>query len=340
MIARATYGLMLSTAAALFGAAGASAQTPAPPPQPPKGAPAPSVTGSMQVLPPNLTNDQVAASINGEKILVGEVRKILDERTYPVVLKEDQKKIIRDAAVEVLVEDILIRQYLTKQVPQVDPEEYKKVGSDLNKVLQDQKKTFEQFLKETGQSSEQLQRDIVAKLQWRALLKRMYPDDKLKGYYDANKVFFDQVLVRASHIMIKVPANMPKEERDKAMQQMLVWRQEILSGKAKFEDIAKQYSHCPSKDKGGDIGPIPYKFAVVPQFATAAFSLKVGDVSEVVQTVFGLHLIKVTDRSKGEPSNFETMKDTVREVWAQEDEVYQRILADQRKKGEVKVMLP
>ena len=112
--------------------------------------------------------------------------------------------------------------------------------------------------------------------------------------------------------------------------------------KVKFEDIARQYSQCPSKDKKespGDIGQFPYKFVVVPEFAKTAFALKPGEISDVVQTVFGLHLIKVTDRTKGEVSTFENLKDTVREVWAQDEELFVRILADQRKTGKIVVQL-
>jgi parvulin-like peptidyl-prolyl isomerase len=119
-----------------------------------------------------------------------------------------------------------------------------------------------------------------------------------------------------------------------------VLRQEILAGKVKFEDVAKKYSDCPSKDKGGDIGQFPYKFVVVPEFAKTAFSMKKGELSDVVQTTFGYHLILATDRTAGTPSNFEMLKDTVREVWAQDEDLYQRVLADQRKTGAIKVELP
>ena len=165
------------------------------------------------------------------------------------------------------------------------------------------------------------------------------PDDKAKAYYDANKVYFDKVLVRASHILIKLPSNATKDQREKAMQVMLVWRDDIVKGKIKFEDAAKQHSECPSKEKGGDIGQFPYKFIVVPEFAKTAYSMKVGEVSGVVTTVFGLHIIKVTDRTPGEVSNFETLKEAVRDVWAQDEEVYQRVLADERKKSSVQIVL-
>ncbi len=114
-------------------------------------------------------------------------------------------------------------------------------------------------------------------------------------------------------------------------------RQDVLANRLDFAEAAKRYSDCPSKDKGGDIGPFPYKFVVVEPFARAAFAMRKGEVSDIVVTDFGLHLIKVTDRTLGEPTTFESAKDSVREVMAQDMELFQHILADQRKAARIEV---
>ncbi len=297
-------------------------------------------TASAQIIPVSLTNEHIAASVNGEKILVGEIRKVLDQRPYPVSLTEEQKKQLRHTALEVLVDDTLMRQYFSKYGPKITQTELNTEVTELDAALKKRGQTREMFMKESGQTSEQLSRDIVARLQWKGLLLQFLPDDKARTYYESNRVFFDKVFVRASHILIKLPATPSKEQRDQAVQQMLVWRQDILTGKVKFEDVAKQHSQCPTKDKGGDIGQFPYKFVVVPEFAKAAFSMKEGEISDVIQSVFGLHLIKTTERTKGDTSTFEALKETVREVYAQDEDLYNRILADQRKKGEIKIQIP
>ncbi len=74
-----------------------------PPPPPQKNA-----RPTVQILPVSLTNQHVAAMVNGEKILVGDVKKILDQRPYPVALSEEQKKQLRHAALDVLIEDVLV----------------------------------------------------------------------------------------------------------------------------------------------------------------------------------------------------------------------------------------
>ncbi len=159
-------------------------------------------------------------------------------------------------------------------------------------------------------------------------------------HYDANKMVFDKVEVRQP-ILIKLdPKATPRNKRDQATQQLLVWRNEIITGKAKFEDLAKLYSQCSSKDKGGDIGEFPFKFVVVPEFANTAFAMKPGEISGVVTSVFGVHLIKVTERTPGEPSDFASSKESVREIMAQEEELFQRVLTEQRKSSAIKIELP
>jgi parvulin-like peptidyl-prolyl isomerase len=89
---------------------------------------------------------------------------------------------------------------------------------------------------------------------------------------------------------------------------------------------------------GGDVGFFPRKFVVDEAFARAAFSMKTGEVSDVVQTGYGLHLIKVTERKAGEASDFAKTKDDVRQVC--EEDMRQTILARMRADAKIKITLP
>jgi len=88
--------------------------------------------------------------------------------------------------------------------------------------------------------------------------------------------------VRASHILVKTRA------------EAIQIRKAIDDG-ASFEDYAREYSLCPSGQKGGDLGYFSRGQMVQP-FEDEAFELPVGEVSTPVGTQFGWHLIKVTDR--------------------------------------------
>lgn len=280
-----------------------------------------------------------AALVNSEGISPADVKLILDQRPSPVPLTQAQQKELRQAALDMLIDDTLMRQFLKKNTPPAAPAEIQKEIEELKDALKKQNKTLDQFLKEGKQSEEQLRTDISARVQWKSYLVTRFPETEVKTYYEANKVFFDKVFVRASHILVKLPASASAAEKQTAKAKLETLRNEILAGKLDFAEAAKKHSECPSKDKGGDIGQFPYKFVVVDAFAKAAFSQKVGSISDVVSSEFGLHIIKTTERSDGQSSTFDSVKETVREVMAQDTDLYNRILADQRKAAKIEVFL-
>jgi peptidyl-prolyl cis-trans isomerase C len=87
--------------------------------------------------------------------------------------------------------------------------------------------------------------------------------------------------VRASHILV----NTEQEAKNILAQ---------LNAGKKFEELAKQFSSCPSGQKGGDLGFFT-RGKMVPEFEQAAFGMEKGQVSAPVKTAFGFHIIKVTD---------------------------------------------
>lgn len=97
--------------------------------------------------------------------------------------------------------------------------------------------------------------------------------------------------VRARHILVE-----SMEEAEAIIGQ--------IRGGADFEALAKEHSTGPSGAKGGDLGFFD-KGAMVPEFAEAAFAMKVGEVSKPVKTQFGWHVIKLEERRMGEPASLE-----------------------------------
>jgi peptidyl-prolyl cis-trans isomerase C len=295
------------------------------------------LAGSVAAQAP-AAREKPAAIVNGEVIPGAELRKLLDKGPPSVnMLTETQKKEMEQMARDMLIDDVLMRQFLRKSGIAVSPAEVAREMEDLHQALAKQKKSFKEFLAETGQTEEQLRADVVARLQWRAYVTAKVPDAVLRVYYEQNKVFFDKVFVRASHILLRVPAKATPAEKEAIRARLAALRVEILAGKIAFAQAAKTYSDCPSKVNGGDIGNFPFKFAVQEPFARAAFALPKGALSDIVQTDFGYHLILVTDRTKGEPSTFESAKDWVREVYAQEHELYRQVISDQRRTAQIVV---
>ncbi len=280
----------------------------------------------------------IVATVNGSPITMAEVELVLKKAgpkaTAPT---EAQRKEMQQEALTMLIDDQLMRDFLRKKGPTVDLEEVNKQVAELAESLKKEKKTLADYLKEQNQTEAQLRNDINGWLQWNAFVKQQVTEADLKRYYDESKEFFDRVVVRASHIVLRISPEAPAAEREAIKAKLQAWRKDIVEGKVDFAQAAKDHSQCTSAPNGGDIGFFPRKLAVEEPFAKAAFALKVGDISDVVQTDFGYHLIKVTERKTGTPSDFTKIKDEVRELLVEELRV--QILAEQRKTAKVEVNL-
>lgn len=102
--------------------------------------------------------------------------------------------------------------------------------------------------------------------------------------------------IRASHILLMYKGSSRStatRSKAEALDGINALKSEI-SGGADFAELARANSDCPSGEDGGDLGKFP-KGAMVPEFDTAAFALEPGQVSDVVETAFGYHLILRTE---------------------------------------------
>ncbi len=111
--------------------------------------------------------------------------------------------------------------------------------------------------------------------------------------------------VRARHILLRLDPNADKQSAAQVYQKMEQIRKEALASPKRFSDLARQHSTCPSRAQGGDLGFFP-RGAMVPAFDQAAFALqKIGAISPIVRTQFGLHIIKLIGQQGGPSGKFE-----------------------------------
>ena len=124
-----------------------------------------------------------------------------------------------------------------------------------------------------------------------------------KKFYDENPdKFTKSESVKASHILLGVDPKATADEKKAAREKADKLRKELTSG-SDFAALAKGNSTCPSSQQGGDLGFFG-KGQMVPAFEKAAFALKPGEISDVVETQFGYHIIKVTDKKSAEKVDF------------------------------------
>ncbi|MFL5319846.1 MAG: SurA N-terminal domain-containing protein [Myxococcaceae bacterium] len=120
---------------------------------------------------------------------------------------------------------------------------------------------------------------------------------EIADYFDKNKFLYHQAeQVHARHILIKADKDASAEDKKAAKEKAENLRKQIVDEKKDFAEVAKQFSEDPgSKESGGDLG-FNEAGAWVPEFSQAAFSLKPGEVSQVVESPFGFHIIKVEEK--------------------------------------------
>jgi len=142
-------------------------------------------------------------------------------------------------------------------------------------------------------------------------------DEETKKYYDDNAetLFMVPEQVKASHILIKfaIPEGQELNDTIKAEAKTKITDiQEQLNNGADFAELAKQYSEdTASAVNGGDIGFIS-KGQTVAEFEEAAFALGVGQLSEIVETTFGYHIIKCIEKQSPYVKTYDEVKDTIK----------------------------
>jgi len=120
-------------------------------------------------------------------------------------------------------------------------------------------------------------------------------EEEIKAFYDGHpRAFVEPEQVKASHILIKVDAKADEAAKADAKKKIEELQKRIEKGED-FSALATESSQCPSSAKGGDLGFFKRGQMVKP-FEDAAFALKSGELSDIVETRFGYHIIKVVDR--------------------------------------------
>ena len=163
-----------------------------------------------------------------------------------------------------------------------------------------------------------LTRDDFRNAIQRDLTIRKYVDEKItssivvadadiRAFYDQNPdMFAGQDSVRVSHIILLSHEGDVEQSKKDRRAQMESIRTRAVSGE-NFAELARQYSQDNVAQQGGDLGYFPRGMMVKP-FEDAAFALKKGQISDIVETQFGLHLIKCVDKKSARPVPFEEAK--------------------------------
>ena len=169
--------------------------------------------------------------------------------------------------------------------------------------------------------------------------KVVVPEAEVRAFYDQNPDKFKrEETVKASHILIGTDSKTSVDDKKKAREKAEKLRKELAGG-ADFATLAKGNSTCPSSQQGGDLGFFG-KGQMVPAFENAAFALKPGEISDVVETQFGYHIIKVTEKKAAATTDFKDVKAKIEEFLKGQkvNDAIQKYLAEARKTAKIEIL--
>lgn len=239
---------------------------------------------------------------------------------------------------------------LMYQVAQKTPvKDLDKKVTDAVAKLKARFKTEEEYkkgLQEQGMTEKNLRelvrRNVVIEnyIEQVILPKQQVTDADVKAFYDKNpETFAQSEQVRASHILITVDAKASDADKKKAKEKADALLKQVKAG-ADFATLAKDNSGCPSSKQGGDLGYFG-KGQMVKPFEETAFAMKPGEVSGVVETQFGYHIIKLAEKKPASKIPFGDVKAKIADSLKRQkvSEAINATLEEAKKKAKIEIYL-
>jgi foldase protein PrsA len=290
---------------------------------------------NMVRVNPEVDNKTVVAKISGEEIKKEEFNKMFNifktqyEQQFGTEVWDQEVEgrkfgdIAREKLLDMLIDEKLqLKRAADLGIVTTDDEVNKEI-ENARKYFDSEEK-FNEFLKGQGIDLEYFKGSVKKDLTINKLIDKLteniaVTDEELKDYYDTHQDEFTSV--KASHILLDT-----KEEAEKMLAR-------VKAGED-FAELAKQYSKDPSaKENSGDLDYFRHGDMVEP-FEKAAFALKPGEISEIVQTDFGFHIIKVEDSKL---DRLEDVKELLRGnmLYEKKSLEYGKQLEEMRKNAEI-----
>ena len=260
----------------------------------------------------------VLAKVNGEDILQQNVDKMMNMFVLPQFKQQnpDKEMSVEDRqqaeknVLDRLVTQTVLLQAATKLNLTPDAEELaKRVEQMKTQQSNISEEDWKMLVTNEMLIQQVIQQEVVAKV--------TVADEEIQKFYDEQKDRFrEPEQVRASHILIGVAQDAKPEEKEAAKKKADDVLAQVKEGKD-FAELAKANSTCPSKEQGGDLGFFP-RGAMVKPFEDAAFAMQEGQTSDIVETQFGYHIIKLTEKKAERTVPFEEVKDRLKQGLTQQ----------------------
>lgn len=297
--------------------------------------------------------DRVAAVVNGDPVTLSELqeRAGLEWRHVQSMQPGQERdqarvRVLRAALDQVVSERLLEAQAKDLSVEATDAQVDAAID-DIKRKNQLNDEQLDRALDEQGLDRpsfrRQLKRDIEAFriLEMKVKTRIKVTDEDVRSWYQAHpNEFAGEERVRARHIFLPVPAGATPAQEAAVRAQGEVIRNRLLAGED-FATVARQVSKGPSAAEGGDLGYLK-RGTIQPELEKVVFSLQENQISGLIRTKPGFHIIKVEERKAAGRQPFDAVKDSIRDRLVGERVETQRsqYLAELRKDAVIDVRLP
>ena len=292
--------------------------------------------------------DRVVAKVNSEIITLSSVNEKVEllRQKYRGDFKGRDEKEVLNEALNTIVEEKLQLQEGKKRGLAVDDSAVDAAVKDIEKKNGLEEGQLASMLISEGRSLETYKNHIrdqilVSKVIRYELGSRVSVSErKIAKYYYANqKDFWEPVKARVRHILILTEKGLSVDKKKEKFFQAKEILGEVKRGKD-FADAAKEYSEDISASEGGDVGFVE-KGKMVPEFEKAVYSLKEGAISDIVETEYGYHIIKVEEILAGRTLPLKDVKNKIQFILSNKKQklAYEEWMSELRKSAFVEISL-
>jgi peptidyl-prolyl cis-trans isomerase C len=297
-------------------------------------------------MPPQIP--EVLARVNGEKIERWEFDnavKRVEARAGGPVPPDKRDEVLRGVLDQLVAYHLLAQESRARKLAVADAD----VDARLAEIRKGfpTEEAFKQGITAQGLTLEQLKSQAKTSLEVAKVIetevnaKVAVQDPEVKGFYDQNPEQFKQGdTVHAAHILIGLPQGATPEQKAEAKTKAATVLKTIKAG-GDFATLARANSSDPgSAPNGGDLGFFP-KGQMTPAFEEAAFKLKPGTVSPLVETPFGFHIIKVIERRPPRTAPFDEVSAKIKEYLeqGQRGKKLEQFVEQVKAKGKIEILV-
>ena len=292
---------------------------------------------------------EVVATVNGQNITSQQLEEIFKAAvegsgSKSADLTNEQKLGAYNQLLQELIMDKLVAGAAAgEKVTDAD------VDAEIAKIKKQfpDEKIFEEQLKQAGQTPEKLKENLRTMLQQQLWMKSQVTasdvtEAQAQSFYDSNTKEFEQPeTVKASHILFMLKPDATEADVTKQKEAATKAAERATKGED-FAGLAKELSEEPGAiESAGDLGFFT-KDRMVPEFANAAFSQKIGDISQPVRSQFGWHVIKVTETKPAGTVPFPEVKDQITAYLKSNSqrEAVQAVLKKLKESAKIETFLP